>query len=473
MEFHAVILCGPGKQLSPLSKVRTTGIHKPLLPLATIPMLEYVLNWCEKAFFPKITIACGTEEYDELSLALSKYKARKTALAATADPDLTSGPDNTILFIETIQVSAFNNPSNGDVLRQLIYTDDEKQTQSLDHFVVLPCDFITDLPPQVLIEAYRCRQDSDMGMIVAYRNQLEIEDKKNKIFPKNYILYAEQGMLDQAQLVDYYSNEDIDFHKALPVRTQLAWKQSNVSVSTRLLNSSIFFGDVHSISTFFQKHAKKYTDGYFAARPLIKIVRDLARKSWQSRLPEQSISIFIIPDEVPFIRANNLPVYMEANRHFLKIQARELAGGKSLAPKDKTMANVGADSIVAEDTKLGERTNVKRSVVGANCVIGKRVKLTGCVVLNGVTIGDDVQLENTIVGHSAIINSKCKLTNCNVESTHEVAPGTSAKGETLLCLSLEGLVDSDEESSSDDGEDSDSSYDDYVAEEINDGLFGY
>lgn len=473
MEFHAVILCGPGKQLSPLSKVRTTGIHKPLLPLATVPMLEYVLDWCEKAFFPRITIACGLDELDELTVALDKYKARKTALAASADPELASGSDNTLQFVESIQLTAFNNASNGDVLRQLIHTEGETQSDSLEHFVMLPCDFITDLPPQVLIEAYRCRQDTDMGMIVSYRNQLEIEDKKNKIFPKNYTLYAEQPLLGQAQLADYYSNEDIDFHKALSVRTQLAWKQPNVTVSRRLLNSSIFFGDVLNISAFFHKHAKKYTDGYFAARPLIKIVRDLARKSWQSRQPEKSISIFIIPDEIPFIRANNLPVYMEANRHFLKIQARELAGGKPAAPKDKTMANVGADSIVAEGTKLGERTNVKRSVVGSNCVIGKRVKLTGCVILDGVTIGDEVQLENTIVGHSAIIHNKCKLTNCNVESTHEVAQGTSAKGDTLLCLSLEGLVDSEEESSSDDGEDSESSYDDYEAEEINDGLFGY
>lgn len=470
MEFHAVILCGPGKQLSPLSKVRTTGTLKPLLPLALVPMYEYVLDWCEKAYFSKITLACGEDEKSELDAALKKYKARKSTAATLEDSESSSDSANTLQFTESIHVAAFDTSSNGEILRQLVQQNEES---ALDHFVMLPCDFITDLPPQVLIEAYRCRQDTDMGMLVSYRNQLEIEDKKNKIFPKNYMLYSEDQSLGHTQLVDHYSNEDIEFHKNLPVRTQLAWKHPNLSVSTRLFNSSIFFGDSKEISSFFTKNHKKFSEGYFTTRPLIKIIRDLARKSWQSHLQVSTIGLFVIPDVVPFMRANNLPVYMEANRHFLKIQARELSQGKAPAHKDKTAANVGADSIVAEGTVLGERTNVKRSVVGAGCVIGKRVKLTGCVILDGVIIEDDVQLENTIVGSSAIIHSKSKLVNCNVESTHEVPQATHAKGDTLLCLSLEGLVDSEDESSSGDDDDSESSYDDYEAEDIDDGLFGY
>lgn len=471
MEFHAVILCGPGKQLSPLSKVRTTGTLKPLLPLALVPMYEYVLDWCEKAYFSKITLACGEDEKSELESALQKYIARKSAAAAALDDsDTPSDSANTLQFTQSIQVVAYDTASNGEILRQLVQQNEES---ALDHFVVLPCDFITDLPPQVLIEAYRCKNDTDMGMLVSYRNQLEIEDKKNKIFPKCYMVYSENQSLGYTQLVDHYSHEDIEFHKYLPVRTQLAWKHSNLSVSTRLFNSSIFFGDSKEISAHFTRNPKKFSEGYFSARPLIKIIRDLARKSWQSRLLGSTIGLFVIPDVVPFMRANNLPVYMEANRHFLKIQARELSQGKTPAPKDKTAANVGADSIVAESAVLGERTNVKRSVVGAGCVIGKRVKLTGCVILDGAIIEDDVQLENTIVGSSAIIHSKSKLINCNVESTHEVPQATQAKGDTLLCLSLEGLVDSEDESSSGDDDDSESSYDDYEAEEIDDGLFGY
>lgn len=51
MEFHAVILCGTGKNLSPLSSVRENGLPKALLPVANKPMLSYPLSWCEKAGF--------------------------------------------------------------------------------------------------------------------------------------------------------------------------------------------------------------------------------------------------------------------------------------------------------------------------------------------------------------------------------------------------------------------------------------
>lgn len=37
---------------------------------------------------------------------------------------------------------------------------------------------------------------------------------------------------------------------------------------------------------------------------------------------------------------------------------------------------------------MGERSNVKKSVVGRHCVIGRNVKILGCVIMDFVTIGD-------------------------------------------------------------------------------------
>lgn len=86
--------------------------------------------------------------------------------------------------------------------------------------------------------------------------------------------------------------------------------------------------------------------------------------------------------------------------------------------------------------------------------------------------------ENCIIGNGVLIRSKVKLTNCNVESTNEVAKGTQSKGDTLLCFSLEGLVEGesvmDLESESDDESDSGSEedYEDEYADN-DDGLFAY
>ena len=51
MEFTAVIVCGKGKALTPFSQARSTGIPKPLLPIANKPMVQYVLDWCLQANF--------------------------------------------------------------------------------------------------------------------------------------------------------------------------------------------------------------------------------------------------------------------------------------------------------------------------------------------------------------------------------------------------------------------------------------
>lgn len=468
MEFHAVILCGPGKALKPLSKVRATGTVKALLPIANKPMIEYVLDWCGKAFFPKITIACDALSSEDLQAALEAYKSKNT-LQNPADDDSAQSKQ----FLNLIQVVELESASSGEVLHLLSKNEIIKPSEN---FVLLPCDFTTNLPPQVLIEAYRSKQETDIGMLCYYKNLLDIEDKKNKIFPKNYTVFADLPS-GQSQVLDYYSAEDVDFHKALSIRTQLTWKYPNSTVSSKLLNSSIFFGTASKIFDIFERYPEKFTNMYFSNRPLIKVIRDLARLSWQSTSCESTIGFMLVPPQAQFIRSNNLPVLLEANRHYLKLQAA-LNAGRNTGVKDKTAANVGADALVGENNELGEKTNVKRTVVGNNCKIGKRVKLTGSIILDNTVIEDDVALENCIVGHDVIIRSKSKLVGCYVESTHEVAKGTQAKGDTLLCLSLEGLEVEDDsviESSLD--ESSGSEYDDYEDEyeygDNSDGLFAY
>lgn len=471
MEFHAVILCGTGHALSPFSQIRSSGMPKALLPIANRPMIEYVLDWCDRAFFPKVTVVTDSGSKEEIESAIELYKARK--LKSQEDSDDNDGAQREALELtNAISVLGIDGENSGQVLYLMNKMSGFK---SFNNFVLLPCDFITNLPPQVLIEAYRNREDSDLGLLVNYRNQLEVEDKKFKIFPKNYTLYSELPD-GKTQLLDYASAEDVDFHKALQIRSQMTWRYPNTTISTKLLNASIFFGST-LIFKIFEDDEVKYNETYFQHRSITKVIRDLARSSWRHSKSKETVGLLILPHQATFFRNNNTQVLMEANRYFMKKQAIQKAQQQSNV-KDKLLAHVGIDSLIGENTQLGEKTNVKRSVVGSNCIIGKRVKLTGSLVLNNVTIEDDVQLENCIIGNSVLIHSKLRLTNCNVESTHEVAKGTQSKGDTLLCFSLEGLVEEetslDLESDSEGGSDS-GSEDDYEDEyaDNDDGLFAY
>lgn len=473
MEFHAIVVCGPGKALTPFSKTRSTGLAKPLLPIANRPMIEYVLDWCEKAFFPKITVVVDPDSASDVSKALDSYRQSKTnAKQVQGEAEIVGSTEDVYQYVSSIDLVQLESSALGDILHHL-YTS---ETLSHKSFVILPCDFVTDLPPQVLIEAYRNQSGANyLGLSVHYTNTLEIEDKKNVIFPKNYTVYTElaDGL---EQLLDHYSIEDTKFHKALKIRTQMSWNHPNTSISTKLLNSGIYFGDATQIFRIFELSPSKFSDQYFKSRSIAKVFRDLARRSWRHSRTKEIVGRVTIPPQATFFRSNNLPVLMEANRCFMKKQA-QASQGKPAAQKEKPVAHVGADSLVGQDCELGEKTNVKRTVIGDRCTIGKRVKLTGCLILDDVVIGDDTQLENCIIGHHVTIQSKVRLTNSNVESTHEVAKGTQSKGDTLLCFTLEGLVDDGDEAieSESSTSDDDSDYEDYDDEYVDnaDGLFAY
>lgn len=450
MEFHAVILCGPGRQLAPFSAARATGIPKPLLPVANRPLVEHVLQWCERAFFSQVTLVCDEAAAGDVQQAVDQYRGR-------------AAPHRCRVAVEPVDTH-----SSGHALQHL------RRMGVSEDFVVLPCDFITSLPPQVLIEAYRARRDSDVGMLVAYHNTLDVEDRKHRLFARNYTVYAE-SRAGPAQLLDYYAARDVDFHNGLPLRTQMLWQHPNATVSCKALDAAVFFGHARRIFAVFDAHPDKFADLYFASRPLVKVVRDLARMAWQSPAHAASVALMLVPHQAQFVRCNNLPVYMEANRAALKVHARDAARAPRDPAAPKPAATVGADCIIGDACHLAEKATVKRSVVGAHCSIGRRAKLTGCILLDNVVVEDDVQLENTIVGRGAVVRAKSKLTACYVESTHDVPKATHAKGDTLLCLSLEGLVDGDDDSepSSDSSGSDDFDLFDDGDYDNSDGLFGY
>jgi len=53
-----------------------------------------------------------------------------------------------------------------------------------------------------------------------------------------------------------------------------------------------------------------------------------------------------------------------------------------------TILQVGPESMIGEGSKIGERCSVKKSSVGAHCIVGKNVKLVNTVVMDYVVIED-------------------------------------------------------------------------------------
>jgi translation initiation factor eIF-2B subunit gamma len=51
-------------------------------------------------------------------------------------------------------------------------------------------------------------------------------------------------------------------------------------------------------------------------------------------------------------------------------------------------AQIGGDVLIGDSSRVGERTTIKRSVVGAHCIIGKHVRVVNSVLMDHVQLAD-------------------------------------------------------------------------------------
>lgn len=416
MEFQAVILCGPGRRLHPI----TTGTCKPLLPVGNKPLIQYAVEWCGEAGFASIAVAVAETDYEEVLSACHVFALKVNVIKTP------------------------NNVSSGEVLKLL---EAGHVLNDQCDLAVFPCDFITDFDPETLVSTVRSQEDSMAITGFYYRNQLESLDVAT--LDPDVLLHSVPAAESTTQcLLDSYERQRVKEAKLLKPRMAMLWQFPQVVATTDLLRSGIFF---------IRRSVLAY-DNIDFRRPLAKVVRDVARRTWCHRTPHETVVLHTLPNSGAMLRANTLPAYMEANRQKLREQAKQIHAVKT---REAGQAVIGNDSMVGLNTIVGERSSVKRTAIGKNCEVGRKCRLNGCVILDNVKIGNDVTLENCLIGPSAVIENKSRLVGCSVEGSYSVVSETEAKNEILKGLSMEG-IDNDEfgdmyESISEDSDSSDES----------------
>lgn len=129
-------------------------------------------------------------------------------------------------------------------------------------------------------------------------------------------------------------------------------------------------------------------------------------------------------------RANTLPTYLECNRFLLRslVTAGQLQRPLAfplplLLPQStqhsndiSTSAQLSPDTLVSEisGVKVGDRSSIKRCVIGPRVAIGRNVRLAGCILMDGAVIGDGAKLENCILGPKARVADKVTLKDSDV-----------------------------------------------------------
>ena len=149
--------------------------------------------------------------------------------------------------------------------------------------------------------------------------------------------------------------------------------------------------------------------------------------------------MYITPPTQYTLRANSLPTYLLLNHHLALLAPDP---HKHPSSKAGTKTSVGQDSLVAENCTLGERVQIRKSVLATKVNVGSRSLVRGSVIMEGVEVGENVSLEGCVVCKGAKIGDKVKLTECFVGAGFVVEGGIKLARQNLV--ELDELEDGDD-----------------------------
>jgi len=96
-------------------------------------------------------------------------------------------------------------------------------------------------------------------------------------------------------------------------------------------------------------------------------------------------------------------------------------------PKNRALidqkAQISSDTIIGDSTKVSEKSTIKKSIIGRHCIIGKMVKIVGCILLDHCIIEDGAKIDGCVLGKNTKIGLKAELIRCVTQAGYEVSAG--------------------------------------------------
>ncbi|KAJ3040929.1 Centromere/kinetochore protein zw10 [Rhizophlyctis rosea] len=430
-EFQAVILAGHGThgKLYPLAE--EDNVPKALLPIAGKPLLYYQLQWLEQAGITDVIILVrgkggdGSARQKIQNYYEKVYKENHKISERLRDPIL----------------RAVTGDGTADALRavkDLIKTD----------FIVLTCDFVTDLSPQTFFDTHRIQKPTVTSLFYNFQKLASGAERVPKDDREEYI------GIDQSEnrLVLLKSRADVS--EDVPIRTTMMERFPKTRIHTNLRSGHVYIfrrwvidflcktktPNINSIRLDLLPLLVEcqYRSAFYKREGIDKlrasdvdILKDARAKSssgsGNNAEEDDGVKcIAVVCKEEFTARARSIWTYGEINRHLAKN-----AGDHRIAPSAEvsSRAQIGPDSMIGEGSKMGERCSVKKSVIGAHCTIGKNVQIARSVVMDYVVIEDNVKLEGCVVCNNAKVEEKSNLKDSEVAAGVVVVKDTTGKGE--------------------------------------------
>lgn len=377
-DIQAVILCGPGHGLGPIIDEETSP--KCMLPVGNKPLLYYPITWLQQSGIsgtPSCLEPCPHSLLDIILVAHQDMYSRLTQFIKLHIND--GGNHIDVLCLESSSTGTM------DALRAV-------RPRLHSDFILLSCDLITETPLYKMIEQHRTNS-ALVTIMLATSPQAPTggkgEDANRFTELEESEVFA--GM-DESRKRLLYLVGKADVDDNLEFRMSLLYKFPCILLRTNLTDAHCYIFRKEFLELLDSGEANGQRK-FFSVRE--ELIPRLVRKQKPSTKCVDRLAATGVPDQCAVrlvdgefcVRVNSLKSYTEANRHIMKTLPAgivRMSPSADISPK----GGVGSDSMVGDFTKLGEKSSVKRSVIGSNVIIGKNVKISSCIIMDNVTIDD-------------------------------------------------------------------------------------
>lgn len=121
-------------------------------------------------------------------------------------------------------------------------------------------------------------------------------------------------------------------------------------------------------------------------------------------------------------------IYAEANREMADRAEDAVAADAKLGHR----ATIGPGCVVGPGGRFGDRSSVKRSVLGSRVHVGQQCKIIQSVMHDDVVVQDGAHLQNCIVASGTVIPERATLKDCLVGPGSNLVAGAEFRNETLI-----------------------------------------
>jgi len=311
-------------------------------------------------------------------------------------------------------------------------------------FFVLSGDIITNVHLQHLADIHRTRGAMLTALLHAPKPDPQAAGKKKKReeddVRKQFI-----GLERRTNRLVYFKSAS-DVEDVVQIDKAVLHQVPNLIIHSALLDAHLYLfshrvlkllAESKHISSVQGELIPYLVQAQFAAQDKIQWAEgeDDAKAMLWSHSPDSDVGglkcfAFLPPENSYIARANTVSSYVQMNRDLASGMEFEYRPWASTAEINKraevlaqnsraTMCNA---SVVGSGCRVADCT-IKKSNIGAGCVLGEGVKISNSVVMDRVVLEDGCKLENCIISEGAIIKKKAVLSNCLVSANFIVAQG--------------------------------------------------